>query len=99
GVEGESVDPEIVRSRKRDVAALLATLFLSRGTPLMQQGDEMFRTQKGNNNAYAQDNEIAWLDWQNADDTLIDLTARLIAFRKAHPAIHHDHWLTGREHH
>lgn len=99
GVEGESTDEAIVGARKRDVKALLATLFLSRGTPLMQQGDEMFRTQKGNNNAYAQDNEMTWVDWNGADEGLVDLTAALIAFRKAHPAITHDHWLTGRDHH
>jgi glycogen operon protein len=99
GVEGETDDAEIVAARKRDVRALLATLFLSRGIPLLQQGDEMFRTQQGNNNAYAQDNEITWLDWENADGALVDFVAAINAFRKAHPALTHDHFLTGHEKH
>lgn len=97
GVEGETDDPAINAARKRDVRALLATLFLSRGTPLIQQGDELYRTQQGNNNAYAQDNEITWLDWENADGALVDFTAAINAFRKAHPAVSHDHWLTGQD--
>ena len=64
GVEGPTDDEEINIGRHRDVRALLATLFMSRGMPLIQQGDEMGRTQRGNNNAYAQDNEITWLDWE-----------------------------------
>lgn len=99
GVEGESDDPAINAARKRDVRAMLATLFLSRGTPLIQQGDEMYRTQQGNNNAYAQDNEITWLDWEAADGDLVDFVAAINAFRKAHPAISHDHFLTGQERH
>ena len=99
GVEGETDDAAINAARKRDVRALLATLFLSRGTPLIQQGDEMYRTQQGNNNAYAHDNEITWVDWENADGELVDFVAAVNAFRKAHPAISHDHWLTGHERH
>lgn len=99
GVEGESEDPAINAARKRDVRAMLATLFLSRGTPLIQQGDEMYRTQQGNNNAYAQDNEVTWLDWEAADGDLVDFVAAINAFRKAHPAISHDHFLTGQERH
>ncbi|KKB80031.1 glycogen debranching protein [Devosia soli] len=99
GVEGETDDQRIIAARKRDVRALLATLFLSRGTPLIQQGDEFFRTQQGNNNAYAQDNEITWLDWEAADGAIVDFVAAVNAFRKAHPAISHDHWLTGQERH
>ena len=72
GVEGETDDPAINAARRRDVRALLATLMLSRGTPLLQQGDELWRTQRGNNNAYAQDNEITWLDWETADGKLVD---------------------------
>ncbi|WDR03872.1 alpha-amylase family glycosyl hydrolase [Devosia algicola] len=67
GVEGETDDETINANRRRDVRALLATLFMSRGIPLIQQGDEMYRTQGGNNNAYAQDNDISWVDWENAD--------------------------------
>ena len=97
GVEGETDDEGINAARKRDVRAMLATLFLSRGTPLIQQGDEMYRTQQGNNNAYAQDNEITWVDWEAADGALVDFVAAINTFRKAHPAISHDHWLTGQD--
>jgi glycogen debranching enzyme len=97
GAEGETGDENIVRARKRDVRALLATLFLSRGTPLIQQGDEMFRTQGGNNNAYAQDNEITWVDWEAGDGDLVNFVAAVNAFRKAHPAISHDHFLSGQD--
>ena len=95
GVEGPTDDPEINARRRRDVRALLATLYMSRGLLLIQQGDEMGRTQRGNNNAYAQDNEITWVDWENADGALVDYVAALNAFRKAHPALTHDHFLTG----
>ncbi|OYW98871.1 MAG: glycogen debranching enzyme, partial [Rhizobiales bacterium 32-66-8] len=97
GAEGETEDQAINAARKRDVRALLATLFLSRGVPLLQQGDEMFRTQHGNNNAYAQDNEITWLDWENGDGDLVDFVAALTKFRKAHATLTHDHFLTGQD--
>jgi glycogen operon protein len=97
GVEGETDDEGIIAARKRDVRALLATLFLSRGVPLLQQGDEMFRSQHGNNNAYAQDNEITWLDWENADGDLVDFVSALTKFRKAHQTLTHDHFLSGQE--
>ncbi|HEY9009922.1 MAG TPA: glycogen debranching protein GlgX [Devosia sp.] len=99
GHEGPTDDPAINAARKRDVRALLATLFLSRGTPLIQQGDEMGRTQQGNNNAYAQDNEITWVDWENADGALVDFVSAAYRFRKAHPALTHDHFLTGHTRH
>ncbi len=67
GAEGPTDDPNILAARQRDIRALLATLFLSRGLPLLQQGDEFGPHQQGNNNAYAQDNEITWLDWEHAD--------------------------------
>ncbi len=97
GAEGETDDPAINAARKRDVRALLSTLFLSRGVPLLQQGDEMFRTQRGNNNAYAQDNDITWLDWESGDGDLVDFVAALSTFRKAHIALTHDHFLTGQD--
>lgn len=99
GVEGPTDDEAIIAARKRDVRALLATLFMSRGTLLLQQGDELGRSQQGNNNAYAQDNEITWLDFENADGGLVDYVAALHNFRKAHPALMHDHFLTGQERH
>ena len=95
GVEGETDDPAVIAARKRDVRALLATLLLSRGVPLLQQGDEMWRTQQGNNNAYAQDNDITWVDWESGDGDLVDYVAALRRFRKAHPALTHDHFLSG----
>ncbi len=97
GVEGETDDEGINAARKRDARALLATLFLSRGTPLIQQGDEMYRTQHGNNNAYAQDNEITWVDWEGGDGDLVDFVAAVNAFRRDHPAISHDHFLSGQD--
>ncbi|HZY68239.1 MAG TPA: hypothetical protein VFE52_06610, partial [Devosia sp.] len=99
GVEGPTEDPVINNARRRDVRALLATLFVSRGMPLIQQGDEMGRTQRGNNNAYAQDNEITWVDWEAADGELVDFVADAVKFRRAHPALTHDHFLDGREKH
>ena len=96
GVEGPTDDEHIIAARRRDVRALLATLFLSRGLPLLQQGDEFGRTQQGNNNAYAQDNEIGWLDWDNADGSLVDFVAALNDFRRTHAALTHDHFLTGQ---
>ncbi|ODT50574.1 glycogen debranching protein GlgX [Devosia sp. 63-57] len=97
GVEGETDDEGINAARKRDVRAMLATLFLSRGTPLIQQGDELYRTQQGNNNAYAQDNEITWVDWDNADGDLVNFVAALNVFRHEHTALIHDHFLSGQD--
>ncbi len=74
---------------------LLATLLTSRGTPMLAMGDELGRTQRGNNNAYAQDNALTWIDWPRADDALIAFTAALVALRKRHPALRQDRWLTG----
>ena len=97
GVEGPTDDPAIKATRRRDIRALLATLLMSRGMPLIQQGDEMGRTQRGNNNAYAQDNEITWVDWEGADGDLVDFVAAAHRFRKEHPALTHDHFLDGRD--
>jgi len=99
GVEGPTDDEGINLARRRDVRALIATLFMSRGMPLLQQGDEMGRTQRGNNNAYAQDNEITWLDWDGADGSLVDFTAAAHAFRREHVALTHDHFLDGKSKH
>ena len=99
GVEGPTDEEGIKAARLRDVRAMLATLFVSRGMPLIQQGDEMGRTQHGNNNAYAQDNEITWVDWEHADGALVDYVASIHKFRKAHPALTHDHFLTGQTKH
>ncbi len=95
GVEGVSADPRVTTARRHDVRALLATLLCSRGTPMLAMGDELGRTQHGNNNAYAQDTALAWLDWTSADPSLTQFVASLIALRHAHPALHADRWLTG----
>jgi glycogen operon protein len=81
GVEGPSGDISVQRARKADLRALLSTLFASRGTPMLTAGDEFGRTQRGNNNAYAQDNEITWLDWTRRDTELEDFVADLAAIR------------------
>ena len=94
GVEGPTDDPEVREARQRDVRALLATLLCSRGTPMLLMGDELGRTQGGNNNAYAQDNATTWVDWAAADPALARFTAGAIAVRQAHQAIHADIWLT-----
>lgn len=95
GVEGEA-DAAIEQLRRRDVAAMLATLLLSRGTPMLMAGDELGRTQQGNNNAYAQDNEITWLDWSRADVELSRFVGDLVRFRGEIPALHRLNWLTGK---
>jgi isoamylase len=76
---------------------MLTTLMLSFGVPLLLGGDELGRTQHGNNNAYCQDNEITWFDWATADTTLHDFTKSLIAFRLAHPVFRRRRFLTGTE--
>jgi isoamylase len=97
GVEGATDDPVINAMRRRHVRALLATTLLAHGTPMLLAGDELGRTQRGNNNAYCQDNEIGWLDWARADAELIAVTAQLVALRRELPALHQDRWLRGEE--
>ena len=76
---------------------MLATLLLSFGVPMLLGGDEMGRTQQGNNNAYCQDNEIAWLDWSQPDTELQDFTTRLVALRKQHPVFRRRRFLAGKD--
>ena len=95
GAEGPTDDPAILARRAGDVRALLATLLAARGTPMLSMGDEGGRTQGGNNNAYAQDNPVSWLDWAGLDQPLLDFTARLVRARLAHPALHAAAPLTG----
>ncbi|MGV3770060.1 MAG: glycogen debranching protein GlgX [Sphingobium phenoxybenzoativorans] len=87
GVEGETGEPDIIAARQRDVKALLSTLFASRGTIMLTAGDEFGRTQQGNNNAYAQDNAITWLDWKGRDLTLEAHSFACAAQRAATPAL------------
>src|SRR5438045_3438063 len=91
GVEGPTDDVKIIELRERQKRNFLATLLLSQGVPMICGGDETGRTQQGNNNAYCQDNEISWVDW-NLDDrkkALLDFTIGLIALRKAPSNLHH----------
>ena len=99
GVEGPTDDPDVQALRSRQQRNFLATLILSQGVPMLLGGDEIGRTQKGNNNAYCQDNEISWYDWQRTDDDLLDFCRRLIAFRHRHPVFHRRRWFQGREIH
>jgi glycogen operon protein len=96
GVEGPTDDPEVLAKRARQQRNFLATLLLSQGVPMLLGGDEIGRTQGGNNNAYCQDNEISWYDWHNADQQLLEFTQRLIAFRLQHPVFRRRGWFKGR---
>lgn len=95
GVEGETPDKAVAEARSGDRRALLATLFASRGTIMLTAGDEFGRTQKGNNNAYAQDNAITWLDWAGRDLALEAHVSALAALRRAAPALSDTCFLTG----
>ncbi len=95
GTEGPSHDPGVNGARLRDQRNLLATVLLSRGTPMLGPGAELGQTQRGNNNAYAQDNAASWLDWSRPEQQLTGFIKRLVALRTAHPALHDDHFLTG----
>jgi glycogen operon protein len=96
GIEGPTDDPLVMELRKRQKRNLITTLFLSQGVPMLMAGDEIGRTQRGNNNAYCQDNEISWLDWENADLEFLDYVRRLIHFVKAHPTFGRKRWFQGR---
>jgi isoamylase len=99
GIEGPTDDSEIVGMRQRQRRNFLATLLLSLGTPMVLAGDEIGRTQGGNNNVYAQDNEINWLNWEavGADGrALLEFVRRLIAIRKAYPILHRGRFLSGQ---
>jgi isoamylase len=97
GVEGETDDPAINELRARRKRNLIAMLFLSQGVPMMLGGDEFGRTQHGNNNGYAQDNDISWFDWEQMDDGLRAFVARVIRFRKEHPVFQRRRWFHGRK--
>jgi len=97
GHEGPTDDPDIVALRKRQIRNFLATLFLSQGVPMLQAGDEFARTQRGNNNAYCQDNEMSWIDWSlsaaNAD--LVDFVRLLASLRRSHVEFRRETFLKG----
>ncbi len=95
GVEGPTDDPEILQMRAREQRNLIATLLLSQGVPMLLHGDEMSRTQDGNNNTYAQDSEISWVHWDRADKPLIEFTSAVANLRKSHPTFHRKRFFTG----
>ncbi len=98
GAEGPTDDPEIKAVRLRQMRNLLATLLLSRGTPMLLAGDEFARTQRGNNNAYCQDNEISWIDWEGIGEDerdLAEFTQRLLILRRSLPMLSRGRFLTG----
>jgi glycogen operon protein len=98
GIEGPAIDPTVDRTRQRQLRNMLATLLLSQGVPMLLAGDECRRTQRGNNNAYCQDNEISWFDWslveKNAD--LVRFCQAVIDFRRREPAVRRARFLQGR---
>jgi glycogen operon protein len=96
GVEGPTEDAEVLALRRRQRRNFLVTLLLSQGVPMILGGDEIGRSQGGNNNAYCQDNEIAWYNWSTADPELLQFTRRLVAFRQEHPVFHRRRFFQGR---
>jgi glycogen operon protein len=99
GEEGETDSLEIRRLRHRQKRNFMATLFLSQGVPMLLGGDEIGRTQEGNNNAYCQDNQISWYDWENVDEELKIFCQKLIQYRKNHPIFRRRGWFHGRSIH
>ena len=96
GVEGPSEDPEVNALRARQTRNVLATLLLSQGIPMILGGDEIGRTQSGNNNAYCQDNDISWFDWTSVDGGLLEFTRRVVRVMREHPVFQRRRWFKGR---
>lgn len=96
GAEGPTDDAGINELRQRQKRNFLATLMLSQGVPMLVAGDEISRTQQGNNNAYCQDNEISWINWEQADEGLLKFTQQLIHLRHQHPVFRRRHWFQGQ---
>lgn len=95
GEEGHTSTTEVNTLRDSQRRNFFATLMLSQGVPMISGGDEIGRTQGGNNNAYCQDNEISWYDWENVDAEMLDFCRKLIAYRKSHPAFRRRRWFQG----
>ncbi|WP_028984957.1 glycogen debranching protein GlgX [Sporichthya polymorpha] len=96
GVEGETDDPNILALRARQQRNFIATLMLSQGVPMLLHGDELSRTQRGNNNTYCQDNEIAWVDWASIDTELLAFTRAVAQLRSEHPVFRRRRFFAGR---
>jgi isoamylase len=95
GAEGATDDPAIIELRQKQKRNFLTTLFLSQGVPMLVAGDEISRTQQGNNNAYCQDNEISWINWKSGDSELLDFARHLIKLRRSHPVFCRRRWFQG----
>jgi isoamylase len=95
GVEGDTDDQAVLALRHQQQRNFLATLLLSQGVTMLLGGDELGRTQRGNNNAYCQDNEISWYDWEHVDEDLVEFTRLLIALRRDHPVLRRRRWFQG----
>ncbi len=96
GVEGPTDDPEVLALRRRQQRNFLTTLMLSQGVPMLLAGDELGRTQQGNNNAYCQDSPISWIDWTDVDERMQAFTRRLVQIRSAHPVFRRRRWFQGQ---
>src|SRR5581483_12147825 len=96
GVEGPTDDPAVLELRARQRRNFLVTLLLAQGIPMVLGGDELGRTQQGNNNAYCQDNEISWFDWERVDGSLLEFSRRLIRLRREHPIFRRRRFFQGR---
>ncbi|HVL03872.1 MAG TPA: glycogen debranching protein GlgX, partial [Acidimicrobiales bacterium] len=96
GVEGPTDDPKVLELRRRQQRNFLATILLSQGVPMLLGGDELGRSQGGNNNAYCQDNEVSWYDWASPDEGLLGFTRWLIHFRRDHEVFRRRRWFQGR---
>jgi glycogen operon protein len=96
GVEGPTKDPKVLALRARQKRNFLATLLLSQGVPMLLHGDELGRTQQGNNNGYAQDNELTWIHWDDVDEDLLEFTKQLIKLRHDHPTFRRRRFFSGR---
>jgi glycogen operon protein len=95
-VEGDTDDPAVNALRARQRRNFFATLLLSQGVPMILGGDELGRTQLGNNNAWCQDNEVSWYDWESADQELLEYVRRLIRLRREHPVFRRSSFFTGQ---
>ncbi len=97
GVEGPTDDPAVLALRRRQQRNFVATLALSQGVPMVLHGDEIGRSQGGNNNAYCQDNEVSWIDWKSLDESLLHFTRGVFALRARHPVFRRRRFFTGAE--
>jgi glycogen operon protein len=95
GFEGETDDPDVLALREKQKRNFIVTLLLSQGVPMLNAGDEISRTQRGNNNAYCQDNELSWFDWAHVDEELLEFTRGVVKLRKDHPIFRRRRWFQG----